>query len=87
MRKWLEEKSWWSSESEQDLRTQVRKDILHAFARAEREKKPAIENLFLDTYEKPSGDLLEQMAELKQIIEKYPDEYDLENFDRGKEGL
>ncbi|PWW80791.1 hypothetical protein C7212DRAFT_361303 [Tuber magnatum] len=87
MRKWLESKSWWSGEQDQELRTQVRRDILKAFARAEKEKKPALENLFLDVYKIPSRDLEEQMAELRRIIEEYPDEYDLEAFDRGKEGL
>ncbi|KAG0639462.1 thiamine diphosphate-binding protein [Tuber brumale] len=87
MRKWLESKSWWSGEQDQELRTQVRKDILKAFARAEKEKKPALENLFLDIFKIPSRDLEEQMAELRRIIEEYPDEYDLEAFDRGKEGL
>lgn len=87
MRKWLECKSWWSGEQDQELRTQVRKDILNAFARAEKEKKPALENLFLDMYKVPGRDLEEQMAELRRIIEEYPDEYDLEAFDRGKEGL
>lgn len=87
MRKWLESKSWWSSEQDQELRTQVRKDILKAFARAEKEKKPALENLFLDVFKIPSRDLEEQMTELRRVIEEYPDEYDLEAFDRGKEGL
>jgi 2-oxoisovalerate dehydrogenase E1 component alpha subunit len=87
MRKWLETKSWWSADDDQALRTEVRKGILQAFARAEKEKKPAIENLFLDMYEQPNEDLKEQMAELRRIIEEYPDEYDLEAFDRGKDGL
>ncbi|CUS09049.1 unnamed protein product [Tuber aestivum] len=87
MRKWLESKSWWSGEQDQELRIQVRKDILKAFARAEKEKKPALENLFLDVYKVPSRDLEEQMAELRRIIDEYPDEYDLEAFDRGREGL
>lgn len=87
MRKWLELKSWWSADEENALRTNVRKEILQAFARAEKEQKPAIKNIFLDIFEEPSEDLKEQMKELKRIIEEYPDEYDTESYEGGKDGL
>lgn len=87
MRKWLELQSWWSADEETELRTNVRKEILQAFARAEKEKKPAIKNLFLDIFAEPSEDLKEQMKELKRVIETYPDEYDTGNYDGGKGGL
>lgn len=87
MRKWLELRSWWSADEETQLRTNLRKEVLQAFARAEKEKKPAIKNLFLDIFEKPSEDLNEQLQQLRRMIEEYPDEYDVESYEGGKNGL
>jgi len=87
MRKWLEANSWWSAEEETELRTQIRKDLLRAFSKAEKERKPAIRELFMDIFEKPSRDLMEQMEELRGVLERYPDEYDLDSFEGGKDGL
>lgn len=50
-------------------------------------KRPPIRDLFLDIYEEPSEDLKEQMAELRNILEKYPEEYDLDSYEGGKGGL
>lgn len=87
MRKYLESKQWWSADEESTLRTALRKEILRAFSQAEKVKKPAIKELFLDTFEEPSEDLKEQMAQLKNILEKYPEEYDLDSYDGGKDGI
>lgn len=87
LRKYLEAKGWWSADEDTALRSTLRKEILQAFSRAEKVKKPPIKELFLDIYEEPSEDLIEQMAELKSIIEKYPEEYDLDSHEGGKVGL
>ena len=50
-------------------------------------KRSPIKDLFMDIYEEPSEDLKEQMAELKSILEKYPEEYDLDSHEGGKDGL
>ncbi|KAF8472041.1 thiamine diphosphate-binding protein [Kalaharituber pfeilii] len=87
LRKYLEAKNWWSADEDTALRGRLRKEILQAFAKAEKAKKPAIKNLFIDVFEEPSEDLKEQMAELKNVLEKYPEEYDLDSFEGGKDGL
>lgn len=87
LRKYLEARNWWSSEEDATLRTTLRKEILQAFARAEKTKKPPIKELFMDIFEQPSEDLKEQMTELKRIINQYPEEYELDSFEGGKEGL
>ncbi|KAL7274312.1 hypothetical protein RUND412_002783 [Rhizina undulata] len=87
MRKWLEAKSWWSAEEDTALRNQVRKEILQAFSKAEKEKKPPIRDLFMDVFEKPSEDIKEQMEELKDVLERFPDEYELGDYEGGKDGL
>jgi len=87
LRKYLEAKGWWSADEDIALRSSLRKEILQAFSRAEKMKRSPIKDLFMDIYEEPSEDLKEQMAELKSILEKYPEEYDLDSHEGGKDGL
>ncbi|KAI5807952.1 thiamine diphosphate-binding protein [Peziza echinospora] len=87
MRKFLCLRDWWSPEEDAELRSALRKQILQAFTKAEKLKKPSIDNLFLDIFEEPSPDLKEQQAQLKEILEKYPNEYDLDSFEGGKDAL
>jgi len=83
----MEARSWWDQTAETNLRSQVRKDILKAFAKAEKEKKPEIRKLFLDLYDEPTEDLKEQMGELKDVLGRYNEEYDLSGYEKGKDGL
>jgi 2-oxoisovalerate dehydrogenase E1 component alpha subunit len=78
LRKWMEHKGVWSEDQERELRTETRKAVLKEFAAAEREKKPALKNLFTDVYEKLTPET---------VLEEYPDEYDLSEFDGGLKGL
>lgn len=87
MRKWLELNKWWDKDEESALRTRVRKDVLQAFSKAEKEKKPAIRELFNDVFEEMTEDLKRQKGELRRVLEDYPDEYDLGIFEHGKHGL
>ncbi|RPB24423.1 hypothetical protein L211DRAFT_784783 [Terfezia boudieri ATCC MYA-4762] len=87
LRKYLEAKGWWSTDEDMALRSSLRKEILQAFSRAEKMKRPPIKDLFMDIYEEPTEDLKEQMAELKNILDKYPEEYDLDSHEGGKDGL
>ncbi|KAF8246527.1 hypothetical protein K440DRAFT_553187 [Wilcoxina mikolae CBS 423.85] len=81
-RKWLETKEWWSSDEELAFRTQVRKDILKAFSKAEREKKPPVGDIFSDVFKEPTPELREQSEQLKEILRKYPEEYELGEYDK-----
>ena len=87
MRKFLCLRDWWSPDEDAELRSTLRKQILQAFTKAEKLKKPSIDNMFLDIFEEPSPDLKEQQAQLKEILEKYPNEYDIDNFEGGKDAL
>jgi len=86
-RKYLESQGLWDEEKEKEARASIRKDLLGAFSRAEKEKKPELRSLFEDIYEELTPDLKAQMAELKGILEKYPSEYDLSEYENGKDGL
>lgn len=87
LRKYLEKRGIWNDEKEHASRIKLRQEVLNAFAEAERDKKPALRNMFEDIYEKMTPDTQEQMCELKYLLETYPEEYDVSEFEDGKESL
>ncbi|KAK5987733.1 Branched-chain alpha-keto acid dehydrogenase E1 component alpha chain [Cladobotryum mycophilum] len=74
LRKWMEAKGCWDEAKEKEARDTLRKDILKAFGEAEREKKPPIRTMFEDVYEDLTEDLLGQMKQLKDMLDKYPND-------------
>lgn len=87
LRKWMEAKGYWDEAKEKEARDTLRKEILKGFSEAEKEKKPALRTMFEDVYEELTPDLKAQMQELREILDQYPDEYDLAEYDGGKETL
>ena len=87
LRKWMEHKGIWDEEKEKDLRSSIRKEVLHAISEAEKEKKPALREMFTDIYEELTQEQKEQMEQLRRIVDKYPEEYDVEQFQGGRDGL
>lgn len=87
LRKWMEAKGIWDEAKEKEARSDLRKEILKAFSEAEREKKPPIRGMFEDVYEELTDDLKAQMAELSEMLDKYPEEYDVTEYEGGKESL
>lgn len=87
LRKWMENKGIWDEEKEKELQASAKKAVLAAFNRAEREKQPPIREMLTDVYEEMTEEQLEQLDELKDILQRYPKEYDIENFDGGLKGL
>ena len=87
LRKWMENEGIWNDEKERDLRSSTRKELLQAFNKAEAEKKPPLRDLFSDIYEDLTEDQKEQMRELRRVIETYPDEYDVSQYEGGVESL
>lgn len=87
LRKWMENKGIWNEEQERELRDSTRKTVLKEFSAAEREKKPELKSLFTDVYEELTPEAEEQREELRRVIEAYPQEYDLSEFEGGIKGL
>jgi 2-oxoisovalerate dehydrogenase E1 component alpha subunit len=85
-RKWLDAKTWWSADEEMAFRTQVRKDVLKAFAKAEKERRPPVKDIFTDVFKEATPELLEQREELRRVLDTYPDEYELGDFEGGRGG-
>jgi len=87
LRKWMEAKGCWDEAKEKETRDVLRKEILRGFSEAEKEKKPALRTMFEDVYEDLTDDLKGQMRELKDMLDKYPNEYDVSEYDGGKDSL
>ena len=87
LRKCLENNGLWSEDHERETREQLRKAVLREFGNAEREKKPPIRCAFEDVYEDVTEEARAQMAELKRVLETYPEEYDVRAFEDGSKGL
>ena len=83
----MENQGIWDEERERETRSIIRKDILAAFARAEKEKRPPLREMFTGVYEEVTEEARGQMEELRGVLERYPDEYDTDAFEGGKEGL
>lgn len=87
MRKWLEGRDLWDEDKEKELRSSLRKEILTAFDKAEKEKKPAISNAFEGVYEEITEEQKLHIEELTDILQRYPKEYDLDQHEGGLESL
>lgn len=85
-RKWLDAKKWWGADEETAFRTQVRRDVLKAFAKAEKERKPPVKDIFTDVFKEDTPELLEQREELRRVLDAYPDEYELGDFEGDRDG-
>lgn len=83
----MENEGLWNEDMEQETRDQLRKAVLKEFGDAEREKKPPIRAAFEDVYDELTEEAQEQMKELKRILETYPEEYDLRQYEDGIKGL
>lgn len=87
LRKWMENKGLWDEEKEKEARSSIRVNILKAFAAAEKEKKAPLREMFTDVYEELSEESKAHMKELGRILDTYPNEYDLNEFEDGRKGL
>ncbi|CAL5203943.1 unnamed protein product [Lathyrus oleraceus] len=74
-KRWVERNGWWSENDELELRSSVRKQLMHAIQVAEKAQKPPLEDMFTDVYDKLSSNLEEQERDLRKTIEKHPKDY------------
>lgn len=87
LRKWMQHQGMWDEEKEKDARSQIRRDVLKAFAAAEKGKRAPLRDMFTDVYEELSEESKEQMKELGRLLDEYPEEYDLSGYEGGRKGL
>ena len=87
LRKWMEGKGIWDEEKEKTLRSDLRKEVLDAYRKAEKEKKPSLRGVFEDVYKELTEEQIAQLKTLRDVMERYPGEYDLSSVDGGIDGL
>lgn len=87
LRKWMQHQGMWDEEKEKDARSQIRRDVLKAFAEAEKGKRAPLRDMFTDVYEELSEESKAQMKELGRLLDEYPEEYDLSGYEGGRKGL
>jgi 2-oxoisovalerate dehydrogenase E1 component subunit alpha len=87
LRKWMEGRGLWSEDQERAEQDRIKKAVLKAFNEAEKAKKPELRAMFEDVYETVTDEQEEQISKLKDILERYPGEYDIDSYDGGREGL
>lgn len=87
LRKWLENKDLWNEELDKKTRAEIRKDILMEMKVAENEQKPALTSIWDDVYAVYSEEQQAQRAEMKRLMLKYPEEYDIQDYEGGIEVL
>jgi 2-oxoisovalerate dehydrogenase E1 component alpha subunit len=87
LRKWLESRDLWSEDKERALRSSLRKEVLVAFEKAEKVKKPPISNAFKDVWEEITEEQRTHIGELVDILKRYPKEYEVDQFEGGIESL
>eukprot|EP01018_Ginkgo_biloba_P012280 Gb_00700 [translate_table: standard] len=74
-RKWLGRNNWWTDETESSLRDEIRNKLLHAIQVAECMRKPSIENIFTDVYDRVPLNLQEQEKQLCETVARHPVDY------------
>ena len=88
LRKYMQETlGIWDDEKEKELRSSARQEILTAYRKAEKEKKPALIGMISDVYAEMTEEQRDQVRRLREVVERYPDEYDVSGFEGGAESL
>ncbi|CAO3615659.1 unnamed protein product [Cunninghamella blakesleeana] len=81
-RNYLEKKNYWSQQKEDDLQLKVKQQVMEAFKIAEHKKKPNIDELFTDVYDELPPHLIRQKNELYQLMKKYPEYYNTDDYEK-----
>lgn len=76
----LTKASVWNEKLDKEFRTARRSEVLTAFTKAEKEKKPSVDNMFTDVYSEMPWNLKEQQKELQALLNQFPNEYPLSDY-------
>jgi 2-oxoisovalerate dehydrogenase E1 component alpha subunit len=87
LRKWMENKGIWDESKDKEARDSTRREVLQEFSKAEKEKKAPLRTMFEDVYEEMTPDIKAQMAQLREHMARYPEEYDVGDYVGGADSL
>ncbi|KAK0577099.1 hypothetical protein LWI29_027779 [Acer saccharum] len=74
-RNWIERNGWWSDKEETELRSSIKKQVMHTIQVGEKTEKPPVADLFSDVYDVTPSNLREQEKQLREDMIKYPQDY------------
>jgi len=77
---YLVSKGVWSEAQEKEWKNESKKQVLEAFARAEKKQKPNWREMFTEVYDEMPKDLRKQMEEMEKHVDMYKDQYPLKNY-------
>mmetsp|Transcript_52765 Transcript_52765/g.114571 ORF Transcript_52765/g.114571 Transcript_52765/m.114571 type:complete len:182 (+) Transcript_52765:209-754(+) len=80
LRRFNEERGWWTEALEQSLREETRLEVLQSIERSEVKLKPKVEEMFEDVYDEVPAALQEQAEQLRAHVSKYPEHYQLSSY-------
>lgn len=79
---YLQSKGFWSMEQEKEWKDDSRKQVMEAFARAEKRPKPKWQEMFYDVYDELPAHLQKQMNEMEDHLKTYGQEYPMQNYEK-----
>ncbi|BBN04656.1 2-oxoisovalerate dehydrogenase E1 component subunit alpha [Marchantia polymorpha subsp. ruderalis] len=74
-RKWIESKGWWDGTVDEQLRKDLRTEVIACLAAAEAKEKPPLSDLFSDVYDSLPKSLEEQEKLVRQAVQNCPQMY------------
>jgi len=77
---YLVSKGAWSELQEKEWKNESKKQVLEAFARAEKRLKPNWKEMFTEVYDEMPVELQKQMEEMEKHVDLYKDQYPLKNY-------
>ena len=87
LRRWLQKRKLWSAELDKHTGSRIRKDIISAMKTAEKELMPPLSSIWDDVYTEYSDEQMAQRAEFRRLVDEYPGEYDVEDYEGGAASL
>ncbi|KAH6879560.1 thiamine diphosphate-binding protein [Thelonectria olida] len=87
LRQYLVHKELWSDELDVHTRKEIRRNVIRELTTAEKEKKPALKEIFTDVYAELTDEAEYQREKLRELMKKYPAEYDVKDHVGGLESL
>ncbi|KAH7159407.1 thiamine diphosphate-binding protein [Dactylonectria estremocensis] len=87
LRQYLVRKGLWSDELDVHTRKEIRRSVIRELTAAEKEKKPALKDIFTDVYAELTDEAEYQREKLRELMKKYPAEYDVKNHVGGLDAL
>merc|ERR1712183_136778 len=79
---YLTHKGLWSEQQEKEWKNESKKQVLQAFARAEKKLKPNWKEMFTEVYDEIPTDLQKQMVDMEKHVAMYKDQYPLKNYEQ-----